>query len=83
MYDSDEESSTTNSTHPSTKPQPSIATPTVGVASDVPMETDTPRPRRAEPEGPKEQRTVFVSNLPEEVTKPQLREKFSEVGLER
>lgn len=55
-----------------------VSEPTRGVASGVAMETDGPG--RVEPEGPKEQRTVFVSNLPAEVTKGQLRERFSEVS---
>lgn len=52
-----------------------------GVASAVPMETGKAG-EGVEPEleGPMEQRTVFVSNLPSAVTKSQLKERFAEVG---
>lgn len=56
-----------------------------GVSPGVPMETGEREEKRAGPEveGPKEQRTVFVSNLPSAVTKGQLRERFAEVSCER
>lgn len=44
----------------------------------VAMETE---PSNIKVVGPRESRTVFVSNLSEEVTEEELREKFSEVTL--
>ncbi len=54
---------------------------TGGVASVVAMETDKPVEEESAGEGPMEKRTVFVSNLPHEVTDVKLREKFSEVRI--
>ena len=51
-----------------------------GVATSVAMETDSPAVGgQGEGEGPKEKRTVFVSNLTPDVTDAKLKEKFSEV----
>lgn len=49
----------------------------VGVAPVVDMETEAAQ--EVETVGPKEERTVFISNLPADVTKEQLKERFSEV----
>ena len=54
-----------------------------GVSPAAPMETDGAEAPPEEVEGPKEQRTVFVSNLPSAVTKSQLRERFTEVSWMR
>lgn len=60
----------------STKPPPTEKS-TDDAISYIAMEVDMSK--GVGPEAPREQRTVFVSNLPAEVTKGQLRERFSEV----